>query len=1576
MKDHSKENNAADTDGQGIPCSDSETKEFNQSSVKDNILSRSYINWENVTNLCWLDSSMSLVVHNQTLCRTAKKDGTQIAGIIKHFEQAISLVNDFYSEDCIEKRIKEARSLLRTIQISTLNYLKPILKCSEGEPDSAFCSLLNLISQDEQLKNLFTVEYSWIRKCETCTTPIVRNYKKTIITLSRVRSFFPCSPISLCTCPVCKSPDQIVHLEYITLPQCFIFHFENGAGKGEFQTTAMDFEIKNRKYRLSGLITLDHSKDAAMNHFVTWIRDKDTECWLECNDLNSDVVIFDPKPLVIDLTKIYIFMYEALDDKGTIRNKILDTNSIVTAENAWDIPLIDISEEDSLKCQTGVESEKCFSISQKNELEKTSKKVTALENAHEENIKKNLKDQSCIIQNNIVTLSFADCFDIEESPFSLKNENIIMQDFSSRSLDSKNDSENVLCEYSSIEDQSEKMTTAISQNNPNYNLTNPVLESDATFVKEIMPVKECCLKDSIFNSQTSSTFKDCIQDVNKTENCPSMCIKSFTCTSGEIKTKKNNLNKVSSKKIASTLTKEKTTSPSIVADIVLEADCAISSDSSFNNNLLVVSENENETSVNSPGKIVCRPEKAETSQILENRTSVEIFSIDSKTNQPSEDLVPETIASCIETSNWLDIQEEIMHGSNALSEKKLIHRMNSEDKKKVENSDLEKCESYEKKPLKDATGASESEKAIPISILQRLPSQLITASLSESNSLNVNSKEEQKQIVNNDKSDYNVSEIKIVHTPKKIETSQIWESKTSADILSIDCKTNQPSKDLVMETIASCVETSNSLDIQEEIDTEFKQRSNILSEKNLLSRMNSDDRKKVFKVNKKVENSNLEKCESYEKETLEDTAKTSESEKAIPFSISQQLPAQLVTGSLCESNNLNANSKEEQRQIMNNDKFDYKVSDIKIVKVNSLKPDTFFIPSQEEEIQEFSEENVEIPDSVSNQHAANNLFAIHVKNIKNSIEDDTNTNITNDITSEKFLMKTKEPSYFVKDLSILLTPLEHFASSPFYLVSQTADEMKLKPIESQKVTKDLDKEQKSVKANPIIVFGDIELPLKEVRIKIEKLSEAEIASYLHPDTSNLGEDKLGSQLSNSIEELTRTVVVKSSEYPDLRKINKNKAKVRKKAAAHLKKHQMIKASNVLNLDEMKLDRKSFATAQTRSCSSKKLIFNSTTTKNKKRSQSSETLSKDKQKDINDSNLSLHLKFESSENSFIGSPEMELNIKGLSRKHCDKLPDQHLQISGTDQECIKNQETCTGSNKNASKCNSDDQPVMCGKRKKTRQSAKCCKRKKNDNQSVEKSMSKKSNNNSTKCNKRKKSDQSVNGNKRKKIDDQLVPELSANGSKIQVFPRINMSASKKSIKECIKTESSNINSPSSKESTSDVGKTSLSSNLPEPCVAVTNQNLSLNDRIDKPHAEDILTRILGYSPEDDSNSPFQCIFSCPRKPMKTHSKSDTKSDDHLAKNQEHSQTINDKLEFERHIPNNQSNPTDAGSNSDSNCLRNSNNLQLVPKNSDRRKRSKNKHRCPPNHGCKKTIIFDLVNIVLNITIPQTVEYFVK
>ncbi|GIX79410.1 hypothetical protein CEXT_250621 [Caerostris extrusa] len=262
--------------------------------------------------------------------------------------------------------------------------------------------------------------------------------------------------------------------------------------------------------------------------------------------------------------------------------------------------------------------------------------------------------------------------------------------------------------------------------------------------------------------------------------------------------------------------------------------------------------------------------------------------------------------------------------------------------------------------------------------------------------------------------------------------------------------------------------------------------------------------------------------------------------------------------------------------------------------------------------------------------------------------------------------------------------------------------------------------------------------------------------------------------------------------------------------------------------------------------------------------------------------------------------------------------------------------------------------MCGKRKKTHQSAKCCKRKKNYNQSVEKNMSKKSNNNSTKCNKRKKSDQSVNRNKRKKIDDQLVSKLSANGSKVNVFPRINMSASKKSIKECIKTESCNINSSSSKDYTSDVGKTSLSSNLPEPCVAVTNQNLTLKERICKQHAEEILTRVLGYTLENDSNSPFQCFFCCPQKPMKTHSKSDIKSDDHLAKNQEHSQTINDKFEFERHIPNNQSNPTDADSNFDSNCLRNSNNLQLVPKNSDRRKRTKNKHHLAKNQEHIQTI----------------------
>ncbi|XP_055948212.1 uncharacterized protein LOC129981405 [Argiope bruennichi] len=318
------------------------------SSEEDKSLSKNFLMFENNSNLCWLNSSVSLLAHNKTLHNFANDISSQVSNIIIWYKNAISIYNDYSIGSAVEVRLKKAKDMLEEIQMTALEYLKPILKCTEGEPDSAFCSLLNLINENEQIKNLFLVEFSWIRNCAKCAVYRAKNNKKTIITLSKVRAFNPVSPVSLYKCPFCKSLDQEMEIKYKTLPQCLIFHFENGAGEGELES--LDFELNDRKYKLSGLITLEKGRDSNINHFVTWIRDIVSDSWLERNDLNNDILSFSVVPPVINLEDLYIAMYEALDNKGTLVNASVDIANIngmdLDDTSSSCIPVINLSDEE------------------------------------------------------------------------------------------------------------------------------------------------------------------------------------------------------------------------------------------------------------------------------------------------------------------------------------------------------------------------------------------------------------------------------------------------------------------------------------------------------------------------------------------------------------------------------------------------------------------------------------------------------------------------------------------------------------------------------------------------------------------------------------------------------------------------------------------------------------------------------------------------------------------------------------------------------------------------------------------------------------------------------------------------------------------------------------------------------------------------------------------------------------------------------------------------------------------------------------------------------------------------------
>lgn len=314
----------------------------------DKTLSKSFLMWENNANVCWLDASMALLVHNKTLTESLDEGSpTQIVGITRCYYEAVSILNDCSDERHIDVRVQAAKDLLKSVQESTLKYLQPILKYKEGEPDSAFCSLFNLITEDKSVKDFFDLEFTWVQVCKKCNNHRVKKHKKPIVTLPRVAIFQACSPIAIYQCPVCKEPDQNMMLNFKTLPQCLLFHFESGAGKGELQ--CKDFEVDGRTYRMTGVMTLEKGKESNVNHFITFIRDPSSDTWLECNDLNDEIMFFCMIPPFIELEDVYIIMYEAADRLGTVENRSIALDKCGLGEESVsggaDIPLIDLADD-------------------------------------------------------------------------------------------------------------------------------------------------------------------------------------------------------------------------------------------------------------------------------------------------------------------------------------------------------------------------------------------------------------------------------------------------------------------------------------------------------------------------------------------------------------------------------------------------------------------------------------------------------------------------------------------------------------------------------------------------------------------------------------------------------------------------------------------------------------------------------------------------------------------------------------------------------------------------------------------------------------------------------------------------------------------------------------------------------------------------------------------------------------------------------------------------------------------------------------------------------------------------------
>lgn len=296
---------------------------------------KKYIMWENKSNICWLDSSMALVAHNRTMKKySGVSPQCNINKIISAYDDAIRIING--SENTMQQKLNLARRRLNYIQESTLDYLQPILKYKTGDPESAFCSLYNILIQDPVVKKIFDVTWLSVKECSDCGHNSESIKSKPIVTLSKIHSFDPENLKVIYRCN-CNKSEQTMKLVFVSLPPCLIFHFENGAGN---EKPPLSFITQRRVYYLTGIMTLEKSQDSTVNHFITWVRDPSVDKWLDCNDLNLDVICFSPDFPDINIKDVYMYVYEAFDDLGTIT----DSKIVKDKKSEENIPIFYLSD--------------------------------------------------------------------------------------------------------------------------------------------------------------------------------------------------------------------------------------------------------------------------------------------------------------------------------------------------------------------------------------------------------------------------------------------------------------------------------------------------------------------------------------------------------------------------------------------------------------------------------------------------------------------------------------------------------------------------------------------------------------------------------------------------------------------------------------------------------------------------------------------------------------------------------------------------------------------------------------------------------------------------------------------------------------------------------------------------------------------------------------------------------------------------------------------------------------------------------------------------------------------------------
>ncbi|KAH9496713.1 hypothetical protein Btru_009761 [Bulinus truncatus] len=299
-----------------------------------------FVQWQNLDAMCWMDVVLIMLVYSPTLRplvnldpahelattllitllkanRQAqvllqnllkKSNGAEISGLQTGAGNTASLQDPKTSKLVCKENMDEigkAINILYAMREKIWQALQPRLRCERGKHNSPVLVLPLLVREKPAIKQMFTMNYRYVFKCEVCGYSQDDTHTKILPSIPAVPADFNmCTPSFVRNCFECQAPNQRMLMKFEGLQDFVQMHFVKGLPHNRFEELSFDFNEDH--YEVTAVVHYKNNPD----HFIAWVRNAPGNTWMECDDLKSVITRYQHMSPNIPPSQVHMVMWE------------------------------------------------------------------------------------------------------------------------------------------------------------------------------------------------------------------------------------------------------------------------------------------------------------------------------------------------------------------------------------------------------------------------------------------------------------------------------------------------------------------------------------------------------------------------------------------------------------------------------------------------------------------------------------------------------------------------------------------------------------------------------------------------------------------------------------------------------------------------------------------------------------------------------------------------------------------------------------------------------------------------------------------------------------------------------------------------------------------------------------------------------------------------------------------------------------------------------------------------------------------------------------------------------------------